>query len=117
MDAATAAPATSPAAGQGENAPARPWERHDDIGRLRRRVQVEYTELPGLRLTVRQAARLFGWPERVAEAVLDELHQSAVLTRSAHGSYALQPRSAPGPQVSGSECLCRPCPAHAPTGR
>ena len=38
------------------------------------RVHGEYMEMPGLRLTVRQAARLFGMAPDVADAVLNELH-------------------------------------------
>jgi hypothetical protein len=53
------------------------------------RVQGEYKEMPGLRLTVRQAARLFGLPPDVAEAVLDQLRRAAVLARSTDGAYSL----------------------------
>jgi hypothetical protein len=70
----------------GRNWPAEP--RHD-IGGLLMRVRAEYTEMPGLRLTPRQAARLFSLPADVAAIVLSELHQAEVLTRSADGAYLL----------------------------
>ena len=56
---------------------------------LATRVRGEYTEMPGLRLTARQAARLFGVSPTVAEAVLHELRQASVLARSSNGSFSL----------------------------
>ena len=56
---------------------------------LARRVRGEYTEMPGLRLTVPQAARLFGLTAQIAEAVLDELRRTSFLGRSRDGTYAL----------------------------
>jgi hypothetical protein len=52
------------------------------------RVRGEYREMPGLRLTVRQAARLFGMSPDDAEAVLGELRRTGVLMLSADGAYA-----------------------------
>ena len=46
------------------------------------RVHGEYREMPGLRLTVRQAARLFGVAPDVADAVLHELRRASILARS-----------------------------------
>ena len=46
------------------------------------RVRGEFGEMPGLRLTVPQAARLFGVAPEVAHAVLDELRRASVLTCS-----------------------------------
>ena len=57
--------------------------------RLAQRVQGEFTEMPGMRLTIGQAARLFGLTVRIAEAVLDELSQASFLRRSCDGKYAL----------------------------
>jgi hypothetical protein len=51
------------------------------------RVHGEYREMPGLRLTVRQAARLFSVGLDVADAVLDELHRAAILARSDEGAF------------------------------
>ena len=53
------------------------------------RVQGEYREMPGLRLTVRQAARLFGVAPDVADAVLHELRGASILARSDDGAFAL----------------------------
>jgi hypothetical protein len=53
------------------------------------RVRGEYTEMPGLRLTVRQAARLFDMPPDIAAAVLHELRRTAFLALSNDGAYAL----------------------------
>jgi len=53
------------------------------------RVRAEYVEMPGLRLTVLQAARLFGVAPEVARAVLDDLRRASVLTCSDRGTYAL----------------------------
>ena len=53
------------------------------------RVRAEYREMPGLRLTVHQAARLFGVAPDVAHAVLDDLRHASVLTCSDRGTYSL----------------------------
>jgi hypothetical protein len=51
----------------------------DDEGDLRRRVRAEFNEMPGLRLTVRQAARLFGIERVKCERVLQTLVSAGVL--------------------------------------
>jgi hypothetical protein len=56
---------------------------------LAMRVRGEYVEMPGLRLTVPQAARLFGVASDVAHAVLEELRCASVLTCSDRGTYSL----------------------------
>jgi hypothetical protein len=53
------------------------------------RVRGEYKEMPGLRLTVRQAARLFGLTPDVADAVLHELGRASILARSDDGAFSL----------------------------
>jgi hypothetical protein len=45
----------------------------------------EFSEMPGLRLTSRQAARLFGVEADIALAVLDELRRASVLALSNDG--------------------------------
>jgi hypothetical protein len=60
---------------------------------LAMRVRGEYEEMPGLRLTVPQAARLFGIATDVARAVLDELRRASVLRCSARGTYSLAAES------------------------
>jgi hypothetical protein len=61
----------------------------DGLTTLVRRVHAEYREMPGLRLTVRQAARLFGLAPDMAGAVLEELRHRSVLTCSDDGRYGL----------------------------
>jgi hypothetical protein len=53
------------------------------------RLRGEYREMPGLRLTVRQAARLFGLELDIAEAVLDQLRHERVLRLATDGAYSL----------------------------
>jgi hypothetical protein len=59
------------------------------IPALALRVRAEYDEMPGLRLTVLQAARLFGVAPDVAHAVLERLRQASELTCSDRGTYSL----------------------------
>jgi hypothetical protein len=61
----------------------------DFMTALEVRVRGEYEEMPGLHLTLPQAARLFGLTVGVAQAVLDGLCQAAVLARSELGRYSL----------------------------
>ena len=61
----------------------------ETIPALAVRVRGEYEEMPGLRLTVLQAARLFGVAPLVAHAVLNELCRASVLTYSNRGTYSL----------------------------
>ena len=60
---------------------------------LARRVHGEFMEMPGLRLNVRQAERLWGLDAPECEAVLDTLVERGVLTRFRH-TYSLR-RSQP----------------------
>ena len=53
------------------------------------RVRGEYAEMPGLSLTVLQAARLFGIAPDVVHAVLEKLRRASVLTCSDRGTYSL----------------------------
>ncbi len=59
----------------------------DAMSPLAVRVHGEYREMPGLRLTVRQAARLFGVAADVAAAVLHELRRASILARSDDGAF------------------------------
>lgn len=60
------------------------------IPALAARVRGEYEEMPGLRLTVAQAARLFGLAPAVARTVLDDLRRASVLNCSERGTYSLR---------------------------
>lgn len=59
------------------------------IPALALRVRGEYEEMPGLCLTVMQAARLFGVAPALAHAVLDDLRRVSVLRCSDRGIYTL----------------------------
>ena len=52
------------------------------------RIGVEYHDMPGLRLTLAQAQRLFGLREDICVRVLNELVQAETLHLNANGAYA-----------------------------
>jgi hypothetical protein len=52
---------------------------------LLHRVRAEFQEVPGMRLTVAQAQRLWGLDRETCEAVLDRLTQTRVLSLGADG--------------------------------
>jgi hypothetical protein len=51
------------------------------------RIQGEYLEMPGLRLTSAQAQRLWGLEREVCEAMLAALVESRFLCRTRDGAY------------------------------
>lgn len=51
-----------------------------------RRVLAEFDEMPGMALTLRQAARLFGLDPDFCRVVLDALVDSAYLRRTSGGA-------------------------------
>jgi hypothetical protein len=53
------------------------------------RILAEYREMPGLRLTLRQAARLWAMDAVHCQAVLDALVTAGSLRRSLTGEYCL----------------------------
>lgn len=58
---------------------------------LLHRVRAEFREVPGLRLTVAQAQRLWGLDRATCEAVLSRLTEAHVLTQGADGRiFAVQ---------------------------
>jgi hypothetical protein len=58
---------------------------------LLQRVRAEFREVPGLRLTVAQAQRLWGLDRVTCEAVLSRLTESRVLTQGDDGRvFAVQ---------------------------
>jgi len=61
------------------------------------RVHGEYREMPGLRLTVQQAARLFSLTIDLADAVLDELRRASILACSNDGVFGLVGEPSPDP--------------------
>jgi hypothetical protein len=59
-----------------------------EFQRLVERVRGEFLEMPGLRLTIPQAARLWGLDRPSCEAVVDVLVQREFLQRTASGAVA-----------------------------
>jgi hypothetical protein len=59
-------------------------QRHED---LLRRIQGEYLEMPGLRLTPAQAQRLWGVDRATCDAVLDALVDRKFLFRRCDGAF------------------------------
>ena len=55
-----------------------------------RRVRAEFLEMPGLKLTVPQAQRLWGVDRRTCEAVIEELTQTQFLSRTRDGAVVLR---------------------------
>ena len=51
------------------------------------RVRGEFTEMPGLRLTVGQAARLWQADPQTCESVLDRLVRERFLRRTREGAF------------------------------
>jgi hypothetical protein len=47
-----------------------------------RRIRADYREMPGLRVTVKQGARLWSLPIALCESLLDELVAEGFLVRS-----------------------------------
>ena len=52
------------------------------------RIRAEYLEMPGLRLTLQQAQRLFGVEPPVCQMVLDALVHEKFLCVTPNGAYA-----------------------------
>jgi len=75
-DCAVASPAWSPSGGD----------------RLLRRIGAEFLEMPGLSLTVAQAARLFGVAEGDCARALDRLGEQGLLRFGRHGHWRLRSR-------------------------
>jgi DNA-binding IclR family transcriptional regulator len=56
-------------------------ERHVEM------VRAEYRDMPGLRLTLTQAARLFGLSLETSAHVLDQLAEAGFVVRDSNGAY------------------------------
>ena len=54
------------------------------------RVRSEFLEMPGLKLTVWQAQRLWGVDQRTCEAVIEELTEARFLARTRDGAVVLR---------------------------
>jgi hypothetical protein len=56
---------------------------------LRRRVEAEYREMPGLKLTPQQASRLWHLDAASSAMLLDSMVDAGVLYRARDGGYLL----------------------------
>lgn len=54
---------------------------------LRRRLEAEYREMPGLCLTFEQACRLFGLPEATCACLVRDLIEAGILRRTPRGHF------------------------------
>ena len=54
---------------------------------LEERIRGEFLEMPGLRLTARQASRLWAIDHATSERVLDTLTSAGFLARTREGAY------------------------------
>ena len=61
--------------------------RDDGITPLLLRVRSEFLEMPGLRLTPLQAARLWAVDRQTSERILDGLAMAGFLLRNREGAY------------------------------
>jgi hypothetical protein len=62
---------------------------HDAGDALRSRVEAEYVEMPGLKLTAAQAARLWHLDRVSSAQLLDSLVDAGILRRARDGAYLL----------------------------
>lgn len=56
---------------------------------VRRRAEAEYMEMPGLKLTARQASRLWHLDATASARLLDSMVDAGVLYRAKDGAYLL----------------------------
>ena len=56
---------------------------------LRRRVEAEYLEMPGLKLTAAQASRLWAIDAAASARLLEQMVEAGVLYRARDGAYLL----------------------------
>jgi hypothetical protein len=59
-----------------------------NVDTVANRVRAEFEEMPGMALTVQQAARLFGLDDRACRVVVDRLVVSSYLRWTSTGSIA-----------------------------
>ncbi|MBI2187772.1 MAG: hypothetical protein HYU37_11755 [Acidobacteria bacterium] len=71
------------------------------------RIRGEYNEMPGLRLTPQQAARLWQMERTVCEAALDALVQQRFLNRTNEGAYVALPNPSEPVKVSPTRVALR----------
>lgn len=71
------------------SAPSAPVASAAPSTQLLARIRSEYAEMPGLRLTLLQARRLWGLDVLTCSAALASLESSGYLTRTRDGAYML----------------------------
>jgi Fic family protein len=59
-----------------------------------RRVRSEFLEMPGLKLTISQAQRLWGMDRSTCEALIEELMASRFLAKTRDGAVVLRETTA-----------------------
>ncbi len=64
------------------------------------RIQGEYVEMPGLRLTPAQAQRLWGLERDVCDALLGALVDARFLSQTRDGAYVRMDGARPSTQVT-----------------
>jgi hypothetical protein len=73
------------------------------------RIRGEYAEMPGLRLTVPQACRLWQIDRDLCESLLDRLVRERFLFRTADGAFVMFPAPRPAKaQARDSEAFATP---------
>jgi quercetin dioxygenase-like cupin family protein len=75
--------------------------------RLVQRIQAEFQEMPGLRLTLRQASRVFGLDARQATQLLGALLDDGFLVCDARGALRRQHAQSQGSLRVGPDCRLR----------
>lgn len=67
------------------------------------RIQGEYVEMPGLRLTAAQAQRLWGLDRDVCSALLGALVDARFLSQTRDGSFIRTEGAKPSPRIQRTE--------------
>ena len=70
------------------------------IDEVLQRIQGEYVEMPGLRLTAVQAQRLWGLERDVCDALLGALVDAKFLAQTRDGAYVRKEGAQPGPMFT-----------------
>ena len=71
-------------------------EKNRGIQEVVQRIRGEFLEMPGLRLTLRQAQRLWRLDETICDAVLGALVDARFLARTRDGAFIRQDGNSPG---------------------
>ena len=70
-----------------DEAPIAEHHHDEDITSFLPRIRSEFIEMPGLRLTPAQAARLWGMERHTSERILDGLALAGFLSKNREGAY------------------------------